>query len=116
MSTIYLYCASVALGFGGEVIVELEWLTLLVKSSQIDLTSVAYGDRVSLMNNNTIPAKKVASGLVSEKALDLADKAMTTLNELYWTDELSKSQRKAIAKAVKALEEFGATDELDEPW
>lgn len=68
------------------------------------------------MNNNTIPAKKVAGVLVSEKALDLASQAMSALNELYWLDELSKSQKKAVVKAVKALEEFGATDELDDPF
>lgn len=68
------------------------------------------------MNNTTIPAQKVASGLVSEKALTLANKAIDALNQLYWSDELSKSQMKAVRKAVKALEDFGATDELDDPF
>lgn len=68
------------------------------------------------MNTNIIPAKKVASGLVSEKALNLANQSLVTLSDLYWSDELSKSQKKAVLKAIQALEEFGATDELDEPW
>jgi hypothetical protein len=72
------------------------------------------------MNTNTIPAQKVASGLVSENALNLARQALVALNDLYWTDELSKSQKKKVIKALDALNEFVrvdlSDDVLDDPF
>lgn len=65
-------------------------------------------------NTTTIPAKRVAGGLISEKAYTLANQAYAALNELYWLDEMSKSGKKAIFKAMLELDNFVSTEVSDE--
>lgn len=68
--------------------------------------------------NKTIQARKTASGLVAETTFQSASQAIQALNDLYWDEHVTKSQRKQINKMILFLGTFVAAEEVadDDPF